>query len=475
MGYDHYAYYAVIRKLGRLKTLALGQYKLRFGMGLAMNTGFTLGKTTAATMSIPTNSITPNSSRSDAYYLQGAASTIAFSKNLDFTAFASYRKIDATLNKDGTIKTLLQTGYHRTESEILRKHNASQMTTGGNMRWHSGGWHVGLTGVYTSYSDSLNPDKRQAYRKYNPTGKHFYNASIDYGFINHRISINGETAINDKGAVATINSIALRTNRWLTLTAIQRFYSYRYYSMFSSAFSDGGKVQNENGIYVGAVWTPSSQLSILAYSDYAYYPWVRYQVSDKSHTWDNLLQATYRLSPLLTLNSRYRIKMREEDYNDKEAKSKYLIDKTEHRMRLSLVYANTHWQAKTQGDAAYIVYPDGLAGKPKSFGWMMSQNVAYTNTYLSASANIAYFHTRDYNSRLYTYENGTLYTFNFPMFYGEGMRSAMLLRSNIGTHLIILCKVGATKYFDRKKISSSYQQINSSWQADMDLQIRWKI
>ena len=475
MGYDHYAYYAVIRKLGRLKTLALGQYKLRFGMGLAMNTGFTLGKTTAATMSIPTNSITPNSSRSDAYYLQGAASTIAFSKNLDFTAFASYRKIDATLNKDGTIKTLLQTGYHRTESEILRKHNASQMTTGGNMRWHSGGWHVGLTGVYTSYSDSLNPDKRQAYRKYNPTGKHFYNASIDYGFINHRISINGETAINDKGAVATINSIALRTNRWLTLTAIQRFYSYRYYSMFSSAFSDGGKVQNENGIYIGAVWTPSSQLSILAYSDYAYYPWVRYQVSDKSHTWDNLLQATYRLSPLLTLNSRYRIKMREEDYNDKEAKTKRLIDKTEHRMRLSLVYANTHWQAKTQGDAAYIVYPDGLAGKPKSFGWMMSQNVAYTNTYLSASANIAYFHTRDYNSRLYTYENGTLYTFNFPMFYGEGMRSAMLLRSNIGSHLIILCKVGATKYFDRKKISSSYQQINSSWQADMDLQIRWKI
>ena len=106
---------------------------------------------------------------------------------------------------------------------------------------------------------------------------------------------------------------------------------------------------------------------------------------------------------------------------------------------------------------------------------MMSQNVAYTNTRLSASANIAYFHTRDYNSRLYTYENGTLYTFNFPMFYGEGMRSALMLRGNIGSHLIILCKAGATKHFDRKKISSSYQQIDSSWQADMDMQIRWKI
>lgn len=474
MGYDHYAYYAVIRKLGRLKTLALGQYKLRFGMGLAMNTGFTLGKTTAATMSVPNNSITPNSSRSDAYYLQGAATTIEVSRNMDITAFASYRKIDATLNKDGTIKTLLKTGYHRTESEMQRKQNASQTTTGGNIRWHSSGWHVGLTGVYTAYSDSLKPDKRQAYRKYNPTGIHFYNTSVDYGYINHRVNINGETAINDKGAVATINAIALKASQSLTLTAIQRFYSYRYYSMFSAAFSDGGKVQNESGIYLGAMWTPSSRLSVLAYSDYAYFPWARYLVSEKSHSWDNLIQASYRLSPLLTLNSRYRLRMREEDYNDKELKSKYLIDKTEHRARLSLVYANTNWSAKTQGDVSYVVYPDELSGKPSSFGWMVSQNMAYTNSRISAAANVGYFHTHDYNSRIYTYENGTLYTFSIPMFYGEGMRGAMLLRGNIGSHLIILCKVGATKYFDRDKISSSYQQINSSWQADMDLQIRWK-
>ena len=367
MGYDHYAYYAVIRKLGRLKTLALGQYKLRFGMGLAMNTGFTLGKTTAATMSVPNNSITPNSSRSDTYYLQGAATSIEVSRNMDITAFASYRKIDATLNKDGTIKTLLKTGYHRTESEMQRKHNASQTTTGGNIRWHSGGWHVGLTGVYTAYSDSLKPDKRQAYRKYNPTGIHFYNTSVDYGYINHRMNINGETALNDKGAVATINAITLKASQSLTLTAIQRFYSYRYYSMFSSAFSDGGKVQNESGIYLGAAWNPSSRLSVLAYSDYAYFPWARYLVSEKSHSLDNLIQASYRLSPLLTLNSRYRLRMREEDYNDKELKSKYLIDKTEHRARLSLVYANTHWSAKTQGDVSYVVYPDELSDKPSSF------------------------------------------------------------------------------------------------------------
>ena len=110
MGYDHYAYYAIIRNLGRLKTLVAGQYKLRFGLGLAMNTGFNIGKTTSLTMSTPANSITTNSSRSDAYYLQGVATTISVNPTLDLTAFASYRKIDATLNEDGSIKTILKTG-----------------------------------------------------------------------------------------------------------------------------------------------------------------------------------------------------------------------------------------------------------------------------------------------------------------------------------------------------------------------------
>lgn len=81
-GYDHYAYYVLVRKLGRFKSIALGQYKLRLGLGLAMNTGFTLGKTAVATMSIPTNAIAANSSRSEAYYLQGAAATIGITNIL---------------------------------------------------------------------------------------------------------------------------------------------------------------------------------------------------------------------------------------------------------------------------------------------------------------------------------------------------------------------------------------------------------
>lgn len=44
LGYDYYSFYMLIRKLGRIKTLAVGRYRLKFGMGLIMNNDFSLGK-----------------------------------------------------------------------------------------------------------------------------------------------------------------------------------------------------------------------------------------------------------------------------------------------------------------------------------------------------------------------------------------------------------------------------------------------
>lgn len=310
MGYDHYAFYALARKLGKIRTLALGQYKARFGMGLVMNTGFGMGKTTSMVLASPQNSITANASRSEAAYLQGVASTIEIYKNITTTAFASYRKIDATLNDDSTIKTILKTGYHRTETEIKKRHNASQTVAGMNVNVKHNGISVGATAVYTAFSKDLKPDKSQAFRLYSPNGNNFWNVSIDYAYTHPRISVKGETATGNY-ALATINTISLKASRTLTLTAIQRFYSYKYYSLFSRSFSDGGHVQNESGIYIGATWTPLYRLRIMAYSDYAYHPMAVYRAFKASRSIDNLIQTTLSFSPV-DITLRYRLRLKQE-------------------------------------------------------------------------------------------------------------------------------------------------------------------
>lgn len=465
MGYDHYAFYALARKLGRIRTLALGQYKARFGLGLVMNTGFGMGKTTSLVLATPQNSITANASRSEASYLQGIASTIEISKAITTTAFASYRKIDATLNDDSTIKTILKTGYHRTETEINKRHNASQTAAGMNVNVKHNGLSVGATAIFTVFSKDLMPDKSQAFRRYSPTGNNFWNVSIDYAYTHPRLSVKGETATGNSHALATINTLSFKACRTLTLTAIQRFYSYKYYSLFSRSFSDGGHVQNESGIYIGATWTPLSRLKIMAYSDYAYHPTAVYRASKASCSMDNLIQTSLSFSPV-DITLRYRLRLKQENGADA---SSPLIDKMEHRGRFQLNYKQKSFTTRTQYDMAYTTKTS------QSLGWMVSQSAGYKyGERLECNVGVGYFRTQDYDSRIYTYERGMLYDFSFPMFYGEGMRFFLHLRTKPIKNLQLICKMATTKYFDRDKISSGHQEINDSKKTDLEIQAKWK-
>ena len=59
----------------------------------------------------------------------------------------------------------------------------------------------------------------------------FFNASLYYAYTHYRFCFNGETAMNGDAAVATLNTITFQATNNLQLTAIQRFYSYRYHSL----------------------------------------------------------------------------------------------------------------------------------------------------------------------------------------------------------------------------------------------------
>jgi hypothetical protein len=67
-----------------------------------------------------------------------------------------------------------------------------------------------------------------------------------------------------------------------------------------------------------------------------------------------------------------------------------------------------------------------------------------------------------------------LYSFNIPVFYGEGIRYACLLRADINDRLMVQARLTTTNYFDRNEIGTGYQLINRSSQTDLQLQLRWK-
>lgn len=471
LGYDYYTFWFQIRKMGRLKNLTLGRYRLKFGMGLVMNNDFGLGKMAMlSTLGRNSNNIKTHSSRYAANYLQGVAATVALNKYVDLSMFLSYRKIDATLNKDSahSIATIVNTGYHRTAKEMEKKNDASATVAGTHLQAFRNGYHIGATAFYNTFDRELRPKTSQLFRKYYPQGKDFYNMSIDYGYTSRRLNVSGETATGDCKALATINTVSYLFQNDLSVVLLHRFYSFRYHSLYSSSFAAGGSVQDEHGIYLGASWSPTATWSLMAYTDYAYFVWPKYGHSRSSQVWDNLLSATWKKKKW-TGNLRYQIRFKDTEEKNRKGKVTAISTMPEQRLRMGMTYSDSWWTSTTQADCCYSQL------KGNSFGYMLNENVSMQWKMLKGALHIGYFHTKDYNSRVYIYESGVLYNMAFGMFYGHGMRYAMNLRAEFNKKIMLIAKLGITQYFDRNKISTGLQEIKGCKQTDLDLQLRIKI
>ena len=465
-GYDAYSYYLQLQHLGPIESLVVGKYKLSAGMGLVLGSSFRLGKVaTLQSLGRQTTLLRPHASRSEADYFEGAAATARLSEAFSLTGFASHRAIDATLNKaDGTAATLITNGYHRTVAEMAKKHNTHQTATGLLLNFRHEGFHAGLTTAYTHLDRSLQPNRQVLYRRYYPYGKDFLNTGISYGYTHHRIAVDGETAIDGHGRLATINSLSLQPTEHLGVLALQRFYSYRYTTLHGHSFGESSHVQNESGLYLGATWYPLPHLRLLAYTDYARFAWARYLVSQPSHSWDLLMQASWQQNRWNVV-ARTRAHLRQRDNADKTALEPY----NDYRLRLSADYKHpAGWSVRTQADGVRSFF------RSADYGYMFSQQWAWQHRWWQLHLMAGYFNTDSYQSRIYVYERQLQREFAFPTFSGEGLRWALSARFDVGSQLRLSAKLGFTRYFDRSIISSGWQQVDGSTLTDLDLQLRWK-
>ncbi len=471
-GYDNYSYYVQLSKMGLAEKVIVGKYKVNAGMGLVLGNSFQLGKL-ASLMSMGRTAATlrPHASRSEADYFHGAAATLALvgsgkaAPPLTLTLFASHRGMDGTLADDGTVTTLYTSGYHRTESEMKRRHNTHLTAVGSRLAFNSGRWLVALNGVYTSMDRELAPSTTSLYRRYNAKGRHFSNASIDYRYVSRRMTVSGETAVCRDGATATANSIGIMPTEGLTITALWRFYSFKYTGLYSHAFGNNHNAQNESGLLLGATWNPLPHLHLQTYADYAHHPWARYLVSKPSDDWEMMAQATWK-ERRWALTARTRIRLRQRDNEEKTA----LTDNNEYRAKLALTLSpSRQLKAKTQIDAVRAFYLQAYKGG------MISQQITVNRQSWSASAVAAFFSTDGFYSRLYMMERQMAYEFYSPVFFGKGMRLAAMVTADIGESLRLTARVGNTNYFDRASTGTAFQQTDHSSLTDLDLQLQWKL
>ena len=265
--YDAYSFHFLLKDCGKLKALALGDYRLGFGEGLVVNSDFSLGKSTLFNMGDTRPAIKKFSSTSETSFFRGIAAAFRFGR-VDMSAFYSYLSTDATLRKDGTISSLKTDGLHRTLLELSKKHNVTEQSAGTDVTWNTGYFSLGATVFYQHFSRSFSKGT-ELYRQYYPDGKDFLNAGLHYRWHRDRFSFSGETAFSSVyGGWATLNKAIYCFNHRYSMVALQRLFTYQYVGLRANSFSEGGAVRNESGFYTGVEASPLNELKLSAYVDY---------------------------------------------------------------------------------------------------------------------------------------------------------------------------------------------------------------
>ena len=468
-GYDYYSFYLLLQNCGRLKSLAVGNYRLSFGQGLVMSTDYLMGKTIyASSFNNRSTGIKRHSSTDEYNYFRGVATTVALTKRLSVSAFYSHRNMDGVVT-DGEITSVYKTGLHRSRKEADKKNLLTSQLTGGNVSYQQNHIRLGITGVYYVFNRPYEPELT-GYSKYNIHGNHFYNLGIDYAYRWRRFSFQGETAIGKQGW-ASLNRLQYSPVQDIQFMLIHRFYSYDYWAMYAHSFGEGSTVQNEQGYYVGLETTPFSHWRFFVSFDLFSFPWKKYRINKPSRGTDGLIQATFTPRTNLSMYLKYRYKQKERDLTG--SKGTLTLPIFHHQLRYRLNYSlNDVFSSRTTLDYNHFHSQDRAATKGYQVTQMISSQPPWTR--LFADVQGSYFCTDDYDSRVYVSEKGLLYTFYTPSFQGRGFRCAVRLRYELNKHWLFITKFGETIYLNRNEIGSGNDLIYGNKKADIQMQLRIK-
>jgi len=475
LGYDFISPYFFMKEVGRIEALAIGNYRADFGCGLVLNQGFSIGKYGGAnTLFNYHPTLTKHSSSSESNFMQGIGATIRMGHSWHLTGLLSSRPIDATIIQD-TITAIQETGYHRTWTEIDRKAAASQQVAASHIEYkpHNGAiFSIGSSLLYTHFDHPYWRPLRR-YNKQYFRGQSLTAGSIDYNYHHQLWFLSGEFATDSQQGYALLQSVQYYPfNGWRLYSSI-RYYSDHYHPLFANSLEEGGRIANEQGIYLGFEATPFAKTHLEGYVDYFKFPKPKYRASLPSDGIECALSIRYQANRKWQLGLKYRFKSKGQNKTKNSDEGRQVMQQYLNlQFRGDITWQPTStWQLQAKSYLTFAGYKDD---KPQR-GVLQVASLKYhpAITPLQLTGQLAYFDTQGYNARIYVYEPGLLYHFSFPMLYGQGWRYTIISQWTLNAHIRLIAQWRESVYNDRASISSGINEIRSNRQGEGLLQVQW--
>ena len=474
-GFDFYSFHFFARKLGSIQALALGDFTVNMGQGLIQWQSLAFRKSVDILGTKRQSPILrPYNSAGEFSFHRGVGVTLQKGK-LETTGFISYRKLSAnfvtdTVSYEEYITSFLNSGYHRTESEIAGRHKLGQLAIGGNIKYKGNNWHAGFNAIYFDFSSPV--EKRQEpYNLYAINGKNWSNYSIDYSYTHRNLHFFGEAAVDKNFSKAFLNGLLISVDPRVDISFLHRNIDPQYQSNNGNAFTENTYPTNENGFYAGISIRPVLAWRFDAYVDVFKFPWLKYLVDAPSQGKDFLGQITYTPNKQLEVYTRYRSETKQGNQPDNNTALNYIVSLPKQNWRTQISYRiNQTFAVRSRTELLWY----DKNGKNAENGFLTFFDIVYKPPLKNYSGNIRlqYFETDDYNSRIYAYENDVLFYYSIPAFYDQGFRYYLNINYNLNSNISFWLKWSQSLYQNVESIGSGLDEIPGSRKSEIRVMAR---
>lgn len=471
-GFDFYSAFVGAEGVGFLNTIVIGDYHLRLGQGLNMWTTPSFGKGIVVESAQKyAAGIKGNTSANEAAFLRGIATDMSLVKPLSLLLFTAHSPRDALVKEadSGTyISSISQDGYHRTPSELNKKHALQIDLLGAALQFTSAQWRMSIMNTYTHFSQLLQPQNAVMYRRF--VGNKMQISGADYAFSLPNMYFFGECSYHhQQNTMAFLMGLSGNLSQLLKYTMLYRYYPAAYDNIWANAFGEHSRNSNERGLYVGLSLPITSKCKLKAYADMYKHPWIKLLASAPSYGYDHGLICNYKASQevLMYAHLRYCYKGHNALVSDFFKQPEYY---SVYAFRYHIAYAlSAQLSMRSQVDYRWV------RDAHISQGLYLAQDIGYADKTdrWAVRLRMAVFSTDDYSARIYAYEHNVLYAFNVPAFYHKGLRSYIVVRYKCSRQLSFWCKLAATAYMPMAKGAQSVSaQLRNG--VELSLQLQWK-
>lgn len=471
---DFIGLFAQFSNLKYFKQLIVGDYLVKMGQGLIHWQGYAFGKSTnLLTLVRQGRQLQPHTGTEENRFQRGLA-FIVERKSFSLTYFLSMKKIDANIVYDSStnskwVSSLLVSGLHRTQNEIVDKHTLQAIQSGFTFTHSFQKGHIGLNGLYTQFNTPIQK-RNLPYNTYSINGKVWYNISSDFIFASKIGTFFGEAGIDKRLSRGLILGYLKSLNRTIDIGFQWRNISKSFNAISSNIIAHRSNANNEKGFYLGINIKINSKQHLESFIDQYVHPFPVFSVDGIQRGWDHTITYTHTFSKKAAVYIRWMKKTKNEN-------SKATGEKLYQQLYTSSYHTRLHGTFRVN-DAIECRVRNELLHKINELGQHQYGWLGYAEFILrpplepySLSLRSTYYHTDGFESSIYAMERDLPHYYAMNAYYQRGVSTYLLIQYRLKNRMTISSKwIQEKKYFPSSRASSNFfTGISGAWRLQLTM------